>query len=168
MNVSEISGLVLAVLVMLLGLVGAVLPALPGTPLIFFAALGHKLWLGERSVSWWIVGLLGLVTVLTLLIDTLATAYGAKKMGATWRGAVGAATGALLGLFWFPLGLILGPFLGAMLLEMGTGKEWKSAGKAGFGAALGFLAGTIGKGTAALGMIGLWSLLMFWQTWHAR
>lgn len=107
MNVTEITGFVLALLVMLLGLIGAVVPALPGTPLIFLAALGHKLWLGDRSVSWWIVGLLGLVTVLTLAIDALATAYGARKMGATWRGMVGAALGTMLGLLWLPFGLII-------------------------------------------------------------
>lgn len=167
MNVSEITGMIVVGLIMLLGLAGAVLPGLPGTPLIFLGALGHKLWFHDHSVSWWIIGLLGLVTVLTLLMDFLATAYGAKKLGATWRGAVGATIGGVLGLLWLPFGLILGPFLGAMLLEMLTGKEWKSAGKAGVGATLGFLAGTVGKGAAALGMIGLWTLLMFWQTWHA-
>ncbi len=163
MNVTEITGFVLALLVMMLGLIGAVLPALPGTPLIFLAALGHKLWLGDRSVSWWIVGLLGLVTVLTLAIDALATAYGARKMGATWRGMVGAALGTMLGLLWLPFGLIIGPFLGATLLEMATGKAWKEAGKAGFGATLGFLAGTVGKVAACLGMIGLWTLMALWQ-----
>ena len=163
MSVSEISGFVLALLVMLLGLIGAVVPALPGTPLIFLAAVGHKLWLGDRSVSWWIVALLGIVTALTLLVDYLATAYGAKKMGATWRGILGAALGAMLGMLWLPFGLIVGPFLGATLLELATGKEWREAGKAGVGATLGFLAGTIGKVAACLGMIGLWTLLTLWH-----
>lgn len=163
MNVAEISGFVLALLVMLLGLIGALVPVLPGTPLIFLAALGHKLWLGDRSVSWWIIGLLGLVTSLTLLVDFLASAYGAKKMGATWRGAVGAAVGGILGMLWLPFGLIIGPFLGATLLEMATGKEWREAGKAGVGATLGFLAGTVGKVAACLGMISFWALLVLWQ-----
>ena len=133
MSATEITGFVLALLVMLLGLIGSVLPGLPGTPLIFLAALGHKLWLGDHSVSWWIVGLLGVVTGLTLLVDYIAAAYGAKKMGATWRGVVGAALGAILGLLWLPFGLIVGPFLGATLLEFSTGKEWRAAGKAGAG-----------------------------------
>lgn len=163
MSVTEISGFVAALLVMLLGLIGAVVPAVPGTPLIFIAALGHKLWLGDRSVSWWIIALLGLVTAVTLLVDYLATAYGAKKLGATWRGAVGAVLGAMLGLLWLPFGLIIGPFLGATLLEMATGKEWRQAGKAGIGATLGFLAGTIGKVAACLGMISLWTLMVLWQ-----
>lgn len=168
MSVSEISGFVLALLVMLLGLVGAVVPAIPGTPLIFLAAVGHKLWLGDRSVSWWIITLMALITVLTLALDDLATAYGAKKMGATWRGAVGAALGAMLGMLWLPFGLIIGPFVGATLLEMITGKEWREAGKAGIGATLGFLAGTAGKVAACLGMIGLWTLLTLWQGFSGK
>ncbi len=163
MSITEVTGFLLALLVMLLGLIGAVVPALPGTPLIFLAALGHKLWLGERSISWWVVALLGMVSLLSLATDYLATVYGAKKMGATWRGAVGAVLGAMLGLLWLPFGLLIGPFLGATLLEMVTGREWKQAGKAGLGATLGFLAGTVGRVAAALGMIGLWVLLALWQ-----
>lgn len=163
MNLTEISGFVLALLVMLLGLMGAVLPGLPGTPLIFLAAFGHKLWLGDRSVSWWIVALMGGITLVTVVVDYLATAYGAQRMGATWRGVVGAVVGAVFGLLWLPFGLIIGPFVGAMLLEMVTGKEWRAASRAGLGAMLGLLAGTLGKVAAGLGMIALWALLALWQ-----
>ena len=76
--------------------VRVLLPGLPGTPLIFLAAFGHKLWLGDRSVSWWIVVLMGGITLATLVVDYLATAYGAQRMGATWRGVVGAVVGAML------------------------------------------------------------------------
>lgn len=163
MSPTEICGFVLALLVMLLGLVGAVVPALPGAPLIFLAVLGHKLGLGDRSVSWWVVALLGALTLATLALDHLATAYGARRMGATWRGAVGAALGGIVGLLWLPFGLILGPFLGALLLEMVAGREWRSVGRAGLGATLGFLAGTVVKLASCLGMIGLWTLLVLWR-----
>jgi len=164
MNISEVTAFLLALMVMLLGLIGAVVPAIPGTPLIFLAALGHKLWLGDRSVSWWVLGLLGFITLTTLILDYLATAYGAKKLGATWRGVLGAVLGVMVGALWLPFGLVIGPFVGAMLLEMATGKQWHEAGKAGVGAALGLLAGAVGKIAACLGMIGLWTLLSLWRS----
>jgi uncharacterized protein YqgC (DUF456 family) len=39
----QIIGLSLALIVMLAGFVGSILPALPGTPLILAAAVGHRL-----------------------------------------------------------------------------------------------------------------------------
>jgi uncharacterized protein YqgC (DUF456 family) len=76
---------------------------------------------------------------------------------------VGAGLGAILGIFVFPpFGLVLLPLLGAALAEMLGGREWREAGKAGLGAAIGMLAGTLGKIGCSLAMIALWvfTLLM--------
>jgi uncharacterized protein YqgC (DUF456 family) len=162
MEATEILGLVLTLLVMLIGLAGAVLPVLPGTPLVFAAALGHKLHFGELGASWLVIILLGLLAAFSLLVDFLATTFGAKKLGATWRGMVGAGIGAVLGIFWPLLGLLLFPLLGATLAEMIGGREWREAGKAGIGAALGVVAGTLGKVACCLGMIGLFVLNVLW------
>ncbi len=158
MGVAEILGLVAVLLAMLVGLAGAVLPALPGPPVIFVAALGHKLVFGDRSVSWWILGVMLLMMLVSLLLDFIASSYGARHLGATWRGVVGAAVGAMLGLFWFPVGLILFPVAGAVLCEMAGGRAWREAGRAGAGAAIGMLAGAVGKVAFCLGMIGLFLL----------
>ncbi len=164
MSAAEITGFVLALLVMLVGLVGAVLPGLPGPPLIFMAALGHRLYFGERGAAWWVIIVLGLIGALSLLLDFLATTYGAKRLGATWRGMVGAGIGAIVGLFIFPpWGLILGPLLCAALAEMLGGRPWKEAGKAGVGAAFGVLAGTAGKVACCLAMIGLFVLQLLYH-----
>lgn len=162
MDATEILGLVLTLLVMLFGLAGAVLPALPGTPVVFFAALGHKLYFGDHGASWIVIALLGVLAAFSLLVDFLATTYGAKKLGATWRGMVGAGIGAVLGILWPPLGLLLFPLLGATLAEMVGGREWREAGKAGLGAAIGVVAGTVGKVACCLGMIGLFVLNVLW------
>lgn len=162
MSATEILGLVLTLLVMLVGLVGAVLPALPGTPVVFIAALGHKLYFGDQGASWLVIVLLGILAAFSMLMDFLATTYGAKTLGATWRGMVGAGVGAVLGLLWPPFGLLLFPLLGAMLAEMLGGREWKEAGKAGVGAAVGVVAGTVGKVACCLGMIGLFVLNVLW------
>jgi uncharacterized protein YqgC (DUF456 family) len=160
MSATELMAVVVALLVMLVGLLGCVLPALPGTPLIFAAALIHRLVIGVTGPAWWVVIVLGVLTLLSLGIDFAASSIGAKQLGATWRGAVGAALGAVFGLLWMPFGLILGPFIGAALLEMTGGREWRHAGKAGVGAVLGLLAGTIGKVACSIAMIGLYLVHM--------
>jgi uncharacterized protein len=158
MSSEEIVGLVITLLLMLVGLLGAVLPGLPGTPVVLAAAVIHRLVFAERGASWWVLGLLALLTAFSLVLDFLASTYGAKKLGATWRGAVGAALGAVFGLFWMPFGLLLGPLLGATLFELTAGREWREAGKAGVGAALGVLAGTLGKVACGIAMIALFTL----------
>jgi uncharacterized protein len=152
----EITGFVIALLVMLVGIAGAVLPGLPGTPLIFIAALVHRLVIGPAGASVWVLVTLGVVAAVSLGLDFLATTYGAKRLGATWRGMVGAGVGGILGLFFMPVGLLLGPLVGACLGELLGGREWRDAGKAGLGAALGLIAGTAGKLGCAVAMIGLW------------
>lgn len=158
MTAAELTGLVLTLLVMLVGLAGAVLPGLPGPPVILLAALVHRLCFGDRGAAGWVLVLLAMMTALSLVLDLLATAVGARKLGSTWRGMMGATLGGLLGLLWMPLGLLLGPLLGAFLLELTAGKEWREAGKAGAGAALGLLAGVVGKLGVCLGMIALFCL----------
>ncbi|MCW5556324.1 MAG: DUF456 domain-containing protein [Verrucomicrobiae bacterium] len=117
MNATEVLGFILALLMP--GVVGAVLPGLPGTPIIFLAALGHRLWFKDQSAAWWVVAVLGLLAVLSMAMDFLATTYGAKRLGATWRGMVGAVLGAMIGLFVLPpFGLILLPLVGAALGEI--------------------------------------------------
>lgn len=78
----------------------------------------------------------------------------------------GAALGAIVGLAWLPLGILLGPMVGAMALELMGGREWREAGKAGLGAWVGLVAGAVGKVACALGMIGLFvvHLLVRWIT----
>lgn len=159
MTAAEATGFLLALVVMLLGLVGAVLPGLPGPPLIFAAALVHRLYFGDRGVAWWVVIVLALLTAVSMVLDFVATSMGARRFGATWRGILGAGLGALMGLFVFPpFGLILGPLLGAVIAEMLGGREFKSAGKAGVGALLGLFAGTAAKVAACLAMIVLFAL----------
>jgi uncharacterized protein YqgC (DUF456 family) len=163
-NATEVLGFILTLLVMLCGVAGSVLPGLPGTPLIFAAALGHKLWFADQSASWLTVVVLGFLAVLSVLMDFVATTYGARRLGATWRGILGAMLGAIVGLFAFPpFGLVLFPLVGAALAELIGGRPWKEAGKAGVGAAIGVVAGALGKIGCSLAMVALW---LFGVAWH--
>ena len=157
MTPEQMIGLGLALLVMLLGLIGSILPGLPGTPLVFLAAVGHRLYFGQASVSNLVLGVLAGLMVVSLLLDFAATALGAKRFGATWRGAVGAVVGGLCGLLLVFPGIILGPFIGALVFELLGGKEFKAAASAGAGATLGLLLGIIGKVALTVVMAGLFA-----------
>jgi uncharacterized protein YqgC (DUF456 family) len=150
---AEIAGLVLALLVMLVGVIGCVVPGLPGTPLVLGAALVHKLVFGPNGAAWWLLVVLALFTGLALVADYVASVYGAKRLGATWRGALGAILGGVAGLFFLPIGILVGPFLGAFLLELAGRRHWKDASKAGAGATLGLLVGAAAKVAASIAMI---------------
>ena len=154
MTTEQIIGLILTLIVMFAGVAGSILPGLPGTPLVLLAAIGHKLYFGPTGAAWWVLVILGGLTVISVLVDYAASIYGAKRLGATWRGAVGAIVGALIGLFFNLPGIILGPFVGAVLFELAGGREWKEASRAGVGATLGLLAGAVGKVACCVAMIG--------------
>jgi uncharacterized protein len=153
MTTEQIVGLSLTLLVMLAGLIGSLLPVLPGTPLVLVAAIGHRLYFGAASVSNLVMGILVALTLVSLVFDFLASLLGAKKFGATWRGMTGAVVGGIIGLFFSLPGIILGPFLGAMLFEMLGDKEFKKAAHAGLGATIGLLLGIVGKFSICVVMI---------------
>ena len=145
MTAEEIIGLTLTLLVMLFGLVGSILPALPGPPIVLIAAIGHRLIFGSHSASAVVLICLVILTLGSLVLDHLAGVYGAKRFGATWRGVLGAFVGGIVGIFFSIPGIIIGPFLGAMLFELMGGHKIDKASRAGLGATLGVFAGIIGK-----------------------
>lgn len=161
MTTEQIIGFIIALLIMLVGLAGNVLPGLPGTPLVLVAAVLHRLYFGQASVGNIMLLVLVLLTAVAIALDYLAGAIGAKKFGATWRGAVGAVAGGLIGLFFSIPGIILGPFIGATLFEMAGGQQFKPAAKAGAGAMAGLLVGAVGKLSLSAVMIGLFVISVF-------
>lgn len=157
MTWEQIIGLSLALLVMFGGLIGSVLPGLPGTPLVLIAAVAHRLYFGTAGPSNTVLVVLTVLTLVSLLFDFLASVLGAKRLGATWRGATGAVIGGVIGLFFSLPGIIIGPFVGATLLELIGGQKFKQAAQAGAGAMLGLLLGAIGKFALCVVMIALFA-----------
>lgn len=164
MTWEQIIGLSLALLIMLTGLVGNVIPALPGTPLVLAGAVAHRLYFGATSASNTVLVALVLMALLALLLDLLATMLGAKKFGATWRGALGAVVGGVVGLFFSLPGIILGPFIGATLFELLGRKEFKPAARAGIGAVVGLLLGVVGKCSISVIMIALFATNVIYRS----
>ncbi len=164
MSVEQIVGLTLTLVVMAIGLAGSVLPAIPSTPLVLVAAIGHKLYFGPAGAGWITLTMLCLITAVSLLVDYLSTVYGAKRLGATWRGAVGAVVGVIVGLFFNLPGLLLGPFVGALAFEWAGGRSFKQSSRAGLGATLGLLAGTLGRIACCLAMMMLFTANVLYRS----
>jgi uncharacterized protein len=155
MDVQEWVGLMLAVVIMGLGLLGSIMPGLPGAPLVLIAAVGHRLYFGASSVSNLVLGLLVVLMLLALGLDYLASLFGARKLGATWRGLLGAAIGGLVGIFFSLPGILLGPFIGAISFELIGGRKFQEATRAGLGAMLGLVLGAAGKLACCVAMVAL-------------
>ena len=113
------TGYGIVLLIMFIGVMGNLIPGIPGTPLILAGAVGHQIYFaGQGGVGWSWVAVLMIFGLLALGLDYLATLLGAKKLGATWKGMVGAVLGVIVGVFVFPpIGLVVGPFVGAMGFE---------------------------------------------------
>lgn len=156
----EITLYVLAALLMLVGLAGAVLPALPGIPLIF-----GGIWLaaavdGYRHLGWWWLLGIALLGALGMAIDFVAGTLGAKRVGASRQALWGAVLGTFAGMFFGVPGLLLGPFVGALLGELLAGQSVLRSTHVGVGTWLGLLFGTLAKLVVSFAMLGLFALGM--------
>ncbi len=146
-------------ILMAVGLIGTIVPVFPGTAIILAAAILHRFMLGpEKGLGWPSMLLLVALTLLSYAIDFLGGWLGARRFGATRWGTLGAIAGALIGLFFGLPGLLVGPVIGALAGEIFGGKRLIDAGRAGWGALLGNLAGMLGKLLIALAMVS-WFLL---------
>ena len=152
---------ILAAVLVLIGLAGSVLPALPGVPLVF-TGLFIAAWAGEFArVSWPTLLLLGLLTLLSFVIDFAATALGAKRVGATRLAIIGALLGTLAGVFLGLAGLIIGPFLGAVVGELLSHGQVQQAARAGVATWMGLIFGTLAKLALVFTMLGVFAAAYF-------
>jgi uncharacterized protein len=144
-----------AILCIVIGFVGTIVPILPGTMMIFA---------GISLVAWWsdfvIIGvpvlvLTGILVIVSLVVDFLASVVGAKRVGASSLALWGATLGSFVGMFFMIPGIILGPFVGAFVGEYLAQSNASQATRAGLGTWLGLLVGTVLKVGISMAMIGI-------------
>lgn len=136
--------IIIGAIFIIVGLIGCIVPVLPGVPLNYIGIiLLHLTSVAEFSPQF-LIGW-GIVVIVVQLLDYYIPIWGTKKLGGGKKGAWGSAIGVVVGLFFPPWGIILGPFIGAVIGELFDEKEFKDALKAGFGAFVGFLTGTLMK-----------------------
>jgi uncharacterized protein len=108
---------------LLLGVIGSVVPLLPGPVLIFIAGILHTFLRPESAMSWQGIVILSLLLVAAYVFDFLSGAIGARWFGASGWGIAGVVVGGIVGLFFAPLGFILGPLGGALAFEIFFAKK---------------------------------------------
>ena len=133
------------IVMMISGILGGILPVLPGPPLSYIGLLmlhfTERYQFSPRFLIIW-----AFITVLVYLLDYVIPVWGTRRYGGSKRGVWGSIIGLIVGLFFFPpFGIIIGPFAGAVLGELSSGKDSGSALRSGFGSFVGFMTGTLLK-----------------------
>lgn len=136
--------IILGIICLLTGLAGCILPAIPGPPIAYAGLiLLHLTDKVQYSISQLLIWLL--IVIIVQVLDYFVPMLGSKYTGGSQWGARGCLAGTIIGLFFMPWGIILGPFLGAFFGELLGGRETTQALKSGIGSLLGFLFGTVLK-----------------------
>lgn len=152
--------IILGAICLLLGLVGCVAPVLPGVPLSYLGLLLLH-WTERVQFSWQFLTVWAVVVVIIQILDYFIPAWGTKRFGGSKWGVWGSTIGLFLGFFMGPLGVVVGPFVGAVIgeliyfnrhpqtilnnTEQGKNNNLNRALRAGIGSFIGLLTGTILK-----------------------
>lgn len=132
-----------AILLSLAGVAGCIIPMLPGPPLGWLAMLAARFLPGcdfsDTALAVW-----GAVTLAVTLLDYWLPVELTRRLGGSRSGVAGATVGVIAGLFILPpLGLIVCPFLGALLGELlNDRRDSATAFRVALGSLAAFAAGT--------------------------
>lgn len=130
MDVLVIILILIAIIVALVGIIGAIVPAIPGPPLCF-GSLVIAYFTSPGYISEMLLGVMFIVTILVTILDYIAPIWLTKLGGGSKQAMWGSTLGVFAGLFFMPLGLIIGPLAGAFVGEMmhdnNTGKAMRVA-----------------------------------------
>lgn len=152
-----------------------VLTTLPGNWLMVISTCLFAWWRWEDGFFGWpLLAAIAILALLGELVELFAGAGGAKRAGATWKGAaaavLGAVIGGLAGTIAIPIplfGTLLGACLGAGIMtwsmERAAGKERKHSVRSGIGAGTGVLVGTLSK--FVIGCV-IWTMILIAAIWN--
>ena len=143
-----------AFLLALLGIAGCIVPVLPGTLLsyggLLCAYFTSYSQMGATALWVWLA-----VSIAVSIADYILPAWMAKRFGGSRAGSIGATIGVFVGFFFLPpVGILLGPFLGAVIGELVNDRNDRAkALVVGFGSFLSFIVGTGAKLIVSIGIL---------------
>jgi uncharacterized protein len=142
----ETAVIVFGFILVLSGLAGNLLPFLPGVPLsfagLFLIALAKHF---SPPLTPTLLIIMAILTALSMALDYMIPLLGAKRYGTSKWGIWGSVVGMIIGMFWPPVGMLLGAFVGAVAAEWFVHRAAGRALKAGWGVIVGTLLGTVLK-----------------------
>jgi hypothetical protein len=137
------------------GIAGLVLPVLPGA-ILLVAGVVAIAWAGNFTVvGWGTVAFAGAMGLAITAVDAASSVLGAKAFGASKWAIIGSGVGLVVGLFLGLPGIVLGPVVGAIAFEYAKNPDFERALRAGVGAFVGFLVGSVLKVTLAFVLVGV-------------
>jgi len=134
--------IILGSIIIIAGIIGCFIPVVPGPPLswlgILFLYFTDNNSITSSFLWWWLI-----IAIVVSALDYFIPIWGTKKFGGTKMGVRGSMAGLVIGLFFPPFGIIIGPFLGALVTELiHDAHDITKAIKSAFGSFLGFVLAT--------------------------
>ncbi len=142
----EIAGWILVIVLFAVGMAGAIFPVLPGRlrSMALFFVYGFMISFAPFNWFFWTVQTL--IVVVLFIADYAVNAWGVKKYGGSRASVIGSTVGILIGPFLIPgFGLLIGPFVGAVIGELMVGTDAKQSLKVGYGSVIGLFSSTVVK-----------------------
>lgn len=137
----DIALVIIGSLFILAGIIGCLLPVIPGPPLSYTALLLLHLTKYADFSNRFLLIMAG-VTILVTVLDYILPVRLTKKYGGSKAGIRGSTVGLIIGLFFGPVGIILGPIVGAFIAEMLHNNNTRIAVRSAVGSFIGFLLAT--------------------------
>ncbi|MFC4775569.1 DUF456 domain-containing protein [Paenibacillus sp. GCM10023252] len=152
----EIIGWILIIVLFAVGMAGAIFPILPGALAIYAAFFVYGWFFTFEPFGWVFWSTQTLIVALLFLADYAVNAWGVKRFGGSRASIIGSTIGVIAGAFVVPpFGLVLGPFVGAVIGELIAGSDVNKSLKVGFGSVIGFFSSMIVKIVLQLAMIAM-------------
>ena len=152
---------ILGLVLCLIGITGSFVPIIPGPFVSWLAILILNLTDAvEFNLNFVLITLS--VAVAVGFIDYLIPIIGVKKLGGSKTGQVGTFIGLVLAIIMIgPFGILVGPFVGALIGEMVNKKSFSESLKPAFGSLVGVVAGSLIKFCVTLSYL-FFYLNIFW------
>lgn len=139
--------IILSIILAIVGIIGAVVPALPG-PVLSWAAFFLLSFNPSSTFSTTQIVIAAAIAVIITVMDYIIPSISTKKFGGSKAGVWGVNIGLVISIIGLPfgpqglLGVIIWPFLGALVGEYLKSHDLKTSAHAALGAFIGFLCGS--------------------------
>ncbi len=149
------------IILFLASFVGVFIPVIPGAPLIWAGILIYYFAVEPiTSTTFWVA--LIVLSILSFVVDYLAGIAFVKKWGGSRKTQYAVIFGVLLGpILLGPIGIIVGPFVMAVLVELLVGSSARNSLKVGVASFLGMLGGGLFKALIFLAIIVYFFITIF-------
>ncbi|ARK32802.1 DUF456 domain-containing protein [Halalkalibacter krulwichiae] len=159
----EIFYWILIIALFIVSFVGLIFPIIPSVAALWGGFLLYAFLVEAGQLSVWFWAGTGLLTLLILVSDLIASQFFVKKYKGSKWGERMAAVGVIVGSFVYPpFGLIIVPFILVFIAEMLTSKDPSHAAKVATASLFAFLSGTFAKAILQLVMVIWFFIEVIW------